>query len=229
MGEIAIIMTGCGRYDGTDAVEAVSTAIVVEKLGYKPMFYSFDKNQNSVYDHVTSTPLETEPRNMLQESWRLARGLPTSIQSLDVGNTTGVIMPGGVGILRNLTNLGDFLSGKEDTLQINEDLQKVLEEVHSNSMPIGVISHSALLPAVAFKEKNVVVSFGDESSDDKDLLFSTATNLGAKVEEMSGTEVCCDPDNKIVSTPGFLSPSASYAKVHDSIEKLVDQFIQFID
>ena len=29
--------------------------------------------------------------------------------------------------------------------------------------------------------QNVVVSFGDESSDDKDLLFSTATNLEAKV------------------------------------------------
>eukprot|EP00088_Acartia_fossae_P020060 TRINITY_DN21752_c0_g1_i1.p1 TRINITY_DN21752_c0_g1~~TRINITY_DN21752_c0_g1_i1.p1 ORF type:complete len:230 (-),score=64.05 TRINITY_DN21752_c0_g1_i1:12-701(-) len=223
MGDIAIVLAGCGRYDGSDVAEATATAVAVEKHGFSPVFFSFDKHQRQVFNHLTAAPKESEDRNMLAESWRLAKGRPQDIQSLDVDSVAGIIIPGGVGILRNITNLTEYMTSQEDDMTINEDLQTILDSLKSSNKPVGLISHSALLAAIAFKGQGVKITFGDESSDDYELCTKLSLQLESQVEEIGCGGVCVDEENKILSTPGFMSTSANFIKVHESIDKLVEE------
>ena len=47
-------ITGCGHLDGTDVHEASACALAVEKAGYKPQFYSFDKVNNDFFSYLSA-------------------------------------------------------------------------------------------------------------------------------------------------------------------------------
>ncbi|XP_023339101.1 uncharacterized protein LOC111709596 isoform X3 [Eurytemora carolleeae] len=119
--EIAILLTGCGVHDGTDIHEAFACKAAVTAVGFLPVFYSLDKDQAEVINHLVPAVMtscseddkKTCSRNMFVESARIVGGRPNLLEELDMSVTYGLLIPGGGGILKNISNILSFVK-KED-------------------------------------------------------------------------------------------------------------------
>ena len=72
--KVAIVLSGCGVFDGSEIHEAVAVLMSVEREGAEPVFFAPDKPQASVVNHKTGSESAGESRNVLVESARIARG-----------------------------------------------------------------------------------------------------------------------------------------------------------
>ena len=73
MTRVALILSGCGVYDGSEIHEAVLTLLYLDKANVAVECYAPDKPQMHVVNHLTGQPEAGESRNVLKESARIAR------------------------------------------------------------------------------------------------------------------------------------------------------------
>ena len=74
MTKVAVILSGCGVYDGAEINEAVLTLLALEQQGATYQCFAPDVEQMHVINHLTGEPVEGESRNVLVEAARIARG-----------------------------------------------------------------------------------------------------------------------------------------------------------
>ena len=78
-GSIAIILSGCGVHDGSDAHEVRAALVAVSSAGYQPMCFAPNKPQFCETDHVSGKTFGETSRSCLVEaariSWRKIRGI----------------------------------------------------------------------------------------------------------------------------------------------------------
>ena len=90
--KIAVILSGCGVYDGSEIYESVLTLLRIDQNGASYQCFAPDDNQHHVVNHITGEE-STEPRNMLVEAARLARGDIKILTDLKAENYDGLIIP----------------------------------------------------------------------------------------------------------------------------------------
>ena len=77
--EVAVILSGCGVFDGTEIHEASAVCVALTRAGKKPVFYAPDKTLHHEINHVTLEADNETRRSALIESARIARGNVLSI------------------------------------------------------------------------------------------------------------------------------------------------------
>ena len=93
---------------------------------------------------------------MLIESARLARGNVKSLTELKAKNYDTLILPGGFGIAKNLSDYG--IVGKD--MVVDPQIEKILKEFHGQNKWIAA---SCIAPILISKVLgNVSVTFGDK-------------------------------------------------------------------
>uniref|UniRef100_A0A8C9ZPJ1 Si:ch211-153b23.5 n=1 Tax=Sander lucioperca TaxID=283035 RepID=A0A8C9ZPJ1_SANLU len=90
---VAVILSGCGVYDGTEIHEASAVLVHLSRAGAKVQMFAPNADQMHVVNHCEGKPTE-EKRNILQESARIARGDVTDLANLDVSAFDALIIPG---------------------------------------------------------------------------------------------------------------------------------------
>lgn len=130
MKKIALITIGCGHKDGSEITETVSAIIALSELKTEVSFFSFDE-----FFPVTDSEDHSQTRNSLSESQRITRGQSKNIKHLDPSDFDALIIPGGSGLLLNLTTF------EKDNIffKVNPDLEKVIYSFYETSKPIGAI------------------------------------------------------------------------------------------
>ncbi|KAM5126439.1 glutamine amidotransferase-like class 1 domain-containing protein 3, mitochondrial [Mantella aurantiaca] len=98
---VAVVLSGCGVYDGTEIHEASAILVHLSRQGAEVKMFAPDIPQMHVIDHSKGQPSQ-EDRNVLVESARLARGDITSLSMLSAQDHDAVIFPGGFGAAKNL-------------------------------------------------------------------------------------------------------------------------------
>ena len=93
---IAILLSGCGFYDGSEIQEAVFTLLALDQDGATYQCCAPDKAQLHVIDHVKGSPID-EQRNGLTEAARIARGKIVSLSTIRASEYDAIILPGGYG------------------------------------------------------------------------------------------------------------------------------------
>uniref|UniRef100_A0A8C1Z403 Glutamine amidotransferase like class 1 domain containing 3A n=1 Tax=Cyprinus carpio TaxID=7962 RepID=A0A8C1Z403_CYPCA len=93
--KVAVVLSGCGVYDGTEIHEASAILVHLSRGGAEVQMFAPDVSQMHVIDHGKGQPVENESRNVLSESARIARGSITDLAKLNVSNHDAVIFPGG--------------------------------------------------------------------------------------------------------------------------------------
>ena len=73
MKNIAVILSGCGVYDGSEIHEATFTMYGISKFGATYQVFAPNIDQHHVINHITGEETK-ETRNVLIESARIARG-----------------------------------------------------------------------------------------------------------------------------------------------------------
>jgi enhancing lycopene biosynthesis protein 2 len=93
MKTIAVLLSGCGVFDGTEVHEAVLTLLALSRAGVNYQCFAPDIEQMHVVNHLTGEVIVAETRNVLIESARITRGEVLNVTTLDIKLFDGLILP----------------------------------------------------------------------------------------------------------------------------------------
>ncbi|KAM9253173.1 glutamine amidotransferase-like class 1 domain-containing protein 3, mitochondrial isoform 2-T2 [Dugong dugon] len=99
---VAVVLSGCGVYDGTEIHEASAILVHLSRGGADVQIFAPDTSQMHVVDHTKGQPSEGDTRNVLTESARIARGKIADLAQLRAADHDAAIFPGGFGAAKNL-------------------------------------------------------------------------------------------------------------------------------
>ncbi|MXQ82253.1 hypothetical protein E5288_WYG011029 [Bos mutus] len=155
---VAVVLSGCGVYDGTELHEASSILVHLSRGGAEVQIFAPDVPQMHVIDHIKGQPSEGETRNVLTELARIARGKITDLAKLTAVNHDAAIFPGGFGAAKNLSTFA--VDG--GTCKVNRDVERVLKEFHQAGKPIGLCCITPVLAAKVLRGVEVTVGHEQE-------------------------------------------------------------------
>ena len=212
--KVAVILSGCGVYDGAEIHESVITLLRLDQRGAKVQCFAPDIAQHHVINHLTGNEMP-ESRNVLVESARIARGEIKDIREANVDDFDALIVPGGFGAAKNLS---DFAArGAECTVQ--PDVLALAEAFAQACKPVGLMCIS---PAIAAK----IYGPGVTCTIGKDPETAAAVGkMGATHKECEVTDIVEDKARKLVSTPAYML-AQSISEAASGINKMVDRVLE---
>lgn len=209
---IGILLAGCGHRDGSEIHEATFALLAIEQLGHEPVCIAPDGPQRLVMNHLTGE-VRSEQRDVRIESARIARGKVRDAARTTANDFDALIIPGGQGAALNLsTFLADGVN-----CEVEKDVKRLVLETVRAGKPLGAI---CIAPATVAKalEGSGVTSTLTVGHDNK--VAAQIQQMGAKHETCVPTECIIDRENKIVTTPAYMS-AKNIAEVWTGIDKLV--------
>jgi len=220
LGNVAVVLSGCGVYDGSEITETVSFFIALSSIRATFQCYAPNQNQTDVIDHVTGQS-STDKRNAMTEAARIARGKVKDIKELDVKNYDGIVFPGGFGVAKNLSNFGE----KGPDFTVNPEIERILKSFHENKKPIGMACISPILAAKVFGTKSggpgCTITLGKTGAGwPYEGTIAVAEKFGIK-HMLKQNGVVEDKRNLIFTTPAFMRETSDFSKVFLGIDALV--------
>jgi len=210
MKKVAVILSGCGVYDGSEIHEVVLTLLAIEQSGASYRCFAPNINQHHVINHLTGEVSEDESRNVLVESARLARGDVEDLSELRVQDFDALIVPGGFGAAKNLCNFA--IDG--DNYQLNEQVLLACQSFAKAGKPAGYMCIApAMLPLIY--PEGVQGTIGTDAGT-----AALITAQGLVHNNCNVGEVVIDTKNKLVSTPAYML-ATSLTEAASGINKLV--------
>ncbi|MDC9595799.1 isoprenoid biosynthesis glyoxalase ElbB [Xenorhabdus anantnagensis] len=217
MKSVAVILSGCGVYDGSEIHESVLTMLSLSRLGAEVSFFSPDEAQHDVINHLSGEE-KKESRHIMEESARITRGNIQPLSKVNIDELDALIIPGGFGVAKNLCNF----ASKGSDCEINKELLSVVQNMHKKGKPMGFMCISpVMVPKILGKPIKVTIGNDPETA--------------AEIEKMGGIHVECpvdgvviDFENKIVTTPAYML-AESLSQAEKGIDKLVREILGMIE
>ncbi|XP_023697256.1 glutamine amidotransferase-like class 1 domain-containing protein 3, mitochondrial [Paramormyrops kingsleyae] len=218
---VAVVLAGCGVFDGSEIHEASAVLVHLSRGGATVKIFAPNIDQMHVVDHLKGAPTE-EKRNVLVESARLARGDIQDLSQLDVNEMDAVIFPGGFGVAKNLCTWA--VEGKD--CSVNGQVRSTLESFRNQNKPIGLCCISPVLAAKVFPGCEVTVGHKqDDRSPDVPATAEAITQLGSKHICKKVNETHVDEKNKIITTCAFMC-KAPLHEIFDGIGVMVQDILK---
>ncbi|MGB5159208.1 MAG: isoprenoid biosynthesis glyoxalase ElbB [Desulfobacterales bacterium] len=215
--KIGVLLSGCGVFDGSEIHEAVLTMLFLDQARAEIICMAPDIPQVHVIDHITQKEMN-ESRNVLVESARIARGEIKKLSDVQADDLDGLIIPGGFGSAKNLSDFAFKGPGGE----VNPDVKRLIDDMVTANKPIGALCIAPATVAMALKDKSPVLTIGSDEQT-----IDALQALGVKHTVCAVDEIAVDNNNKIVSTPAYmLGPDISHVAI--GIEKLVKQVLSMV-
>ncbi|NQZ06304.1 MAG: isoprenoid biosynthesis glyoxalase ElbB [Algicola sp.] len=215
---IAVILSGCGVFDGSEIYEATLTFLAIEHNGSTYECFAPDIPQTQVINHLTGEVAKGETRNVLVESARLCRGKIKALTELKIEEFDGMIFPGGFGAA---SNLSDFATKGADA-QVNDLVHKTVRSFADVKKPVGFICIAPSLVPLIYK-KGVQVTIGDDAET-----IATISKMGAIHIECTVDDYVRDLVKKVISTPAFMLAN-TVTEANVGIEKMVTELISMCE
>ena len=214
MSKLAVVLAGCGVYDGAEVNEAVLTLLSLEQQGASYQCFAPDIEQMHVINHLTGEPVPGETRNVLVEAARIARGNIQDLAQLEVAQFDGLLVPGGFGAAKNLCNFA--VAGADMVVQ--PDFLRIARAFHQAGKPIGLICIAPVM-AAAICGQGSQCTIGNDA------------DTAAAIEAMGGKHLACpvsearvDTERKLVTTPAYML-AGGVAEAYSGISKCVAQVL----
>jgi enhancing lycopene biosynthesis protein 2 len=215
MKKFAVILSGSGVFDGAEIHEATLTLLAIKKSGADYEIFAPDIDQYHVINHITGEVMH-EKRNVLVESARIARGKIKSLNQFKAGHFDAIILPGGFGAAKNLSNW----AFEGDNCKVNPEVEKALKEMHNAKKPIGAMCIAPVILAKLFPGTNLTTG-DDKASGD------FIKKMGSGYTRTSHGEVIADKTKKLFSTPCYML-DADIVKIAEGTENLVREMLAVI-
>ncbi|MBM4386595.1 MAG: isoprenoid biosynthesis glyoxalase ElbB, partial [Deltaproteobacteria bacterium] len=151
MKKIAVVLSGCGVFDGSEIHEATLTLLALDLEGASYVCAAPDVPQAKVHNHLTKSDAKSETRNAAVESARIARGNLALLKDLRVSQLDGLIIPGGFGAALNLSS---FATAGAD-MDVNPELKTLLKEFISQKKPVAALCIAPPILARVFRDLGV--------------------------------------------------------------------------
>jgi len=220
--QVAVILSGCGVYDGTEVHEASALLTHLSRHGAEVAMFAPDKDQMHVIDHTAGAPME-ETRNVLKESARIARGDISALDKLDVDKFDALMIPGGFGAAKNLST---FATEGSD-MSVDTGLSEIVAKFHGAGKVIGL---TCIAPTIAARLiPGVEVTVGNDKEEDGKWPYC---GTAGAIEAMGGVHVVTtvdqchvDAKNKVVTTAAYMCNTKLH-EIYDGIGELVSAVLK---
>lgn len=212
--KVAVILSGSGVYDGAEIQESVITLLRLDQRGAQVQCFAPNIAQLHVINHLTGEEMP-ESRNVLVESARIARGNVKDIRDADVEDFDALIVPGGFGAAKNLSNFA--IEGAGCTVQ--PEVLALAEAFAEAGKPVGLICISPALAAKIYGP-GVTCTIGNDADT-----AAAMNKMGATHEECAVTEIVEDKARKLVTTPAYML-AQTISEAASGINKLVDRVLE---
>lgn len=206
--KIAVVLSGCGVYDGSEIHEAVLTLLAIDRNGATYECFAPNVAQHHVINHLTGQPAN-EARNVLVESARIARGQVRDLAAFDAKDFDAVIFPGGFGAAKNLSSFA--FDGPECSVEPN--VAKAVRAMHAAKKPIGAL---CIAPAVIAK----VLGQGNFTIGDDAGVAGALEKMGVSHQKGGHGQAVVDSANRIVTSPCYMLES-TIAQIADGADAAV--------
>lgn len=214
MARVAVILSGCGVYDGAEINEAVLTLLSLEQQGATYQCFAPDREQMHVVNHLTGEPVEGESRNVLIEAARIARGNIKPIEEAKAEDFDALVVPGGFGAAKNLCDFA--VAGAE--MSVQGDFLALAQSFHAAGKPIGLICIAPVM-AAAICGQGTQCTIGNDPDT-----AAAIDAMGGQHLECPVTEARVDAQRKMVTTPAYMlagSVSEAYAGISDCVKEVL--------
>lgn len=214
---VAVILSGCGVYDGAEIHESVITLLRLDQRGAQVQCFAPNIAQMHVINHLTGEEMP-ESRNVLTEAARIARGDVADVRELQADKFDALILPGGFGVAKNLSNFAVEGAG----CSVQPDVLAATQAFVQAGKPIGLICISPALAVKIFGE-GISCTLGAEDDPAAEALVA----MGGQHVECAVEDIVEDEAHKLVSTPAYML-AQSIAEAASGINKLVDRVLELV-
>ncbi|HAG96406.1 MAG: isoprenoid biosynthesis protein ElbB [Pseudomonadales bacterium] len=209
--KVAVILAGCGVFDGAEIYEATLVQLRLDEAGAEFQCMAPNVDQMHVLNHMTGEEMQ-ETRNVLVEASRLCRGEIIDLADANPDDYDAVIVPGGFGVAKNLSSFAVDGPG----MSVNEAFLKFVQALHKQGKPVGLV---CIAPALAPK------LFGDGvrctlGSNDDDAAKAVVA-MGGAHEQCAVDEISIDEERNLVTTPAYML-AGRISEASAGISKLVE-------
>lgn len=189
---MAFVLSGCGVKDGTEIHEAVAALIALDRAGFRVLFTAPDAAQSATVDHATGK-VSGEPRNVLREAARIARGSIRPLSSIRVDDYDAVVFPGGFGAASNLSSFGRDGAG----CSVTPEVRRLVEEALGAGRPIAAMCIAPVILARLVPGARLTIGRDRATAD-------AIRAMGAIHVDCSVDGVVVDEERRIVTTPAYM-------------------------
>ncbi|BAK77050.1 ThiJ/PfpI domain protein [Pseudogulbenkiania sp. NH8B] len=214
---VAIVLSGCGVYDGSEITEAVGVVIALSQAGLPYAFYAPDRAQMHVVDHARGQE-SGETRNILSEAARIARGQIRPLAELDAAQHSAIVFPGGFGAAKNLTT---FIKDGRDAV-LYDDVAAAVRPFVWQHKPVVALCAAPLVQGLIARDEGLAgvnITFG--SYAEGQAMADALTSWGQTHVETPVDQACIDLAHRFVSAPAYMYGEATPAEVFASCQAAV--------
>ena len=216
--KVAVILSGCGVFDGAEIHESVLTLLALARAGAKVTCAAPDITQRHVINHATGEEVEDEDRNVFEEAARISRGEIKRIKDLRLSELDAIIFVGGFGVAKNLSSLA--FDGK--AYDIDPIINSFIQEAHQVGKALGFMCIAPALAASALGAKKVRLTIGNDVDTAAILESKGAQHINCPVNE-----IVVDTANRVVTTPAYML-AEDILQAEAGINKLVAELLKLV-
>jgi enhancing lycopene biosynthesis protein 2 len=194
--KFAVVLAGCGVYDGAEIHEAVLTLLAISRNGGTYQVFAPNVMQYHVVNHISGDEMK-ESRNVMVESARIARGKIKALIEYDPADYDALVFPGGFGVAKNLCSYA--FDGND--MKIDRVVEKAIRNTHAAGKPIGALCISPVLITKVLG--NVEVTIGNDKGTAEHIRA-----MGGVHKVTKNGEIVIDSKNRLVTSPCYMLDAA---------------------
>ena len=215
MKKFAVVLSGCGVFDGAEIHEATMSLYAIAVNGGSNEIFAPDMDQHHVINHITGEEMN-EKRNVLVESARIARGNIRPLSEFDQADFDGLLFPGGFGAAKNLSDWA--FKGPDST--VIQEVGDAIRAMAEAEKPVGALCISPVLLAKTLEGARLTIG------SDADTATAIETAGASHIETTHG-EVVIDDRYKIVTTPCYML-DATIVQIAEGADNVVKAMLQLM-
>lgn len=192
MKKFAVVLSGCGVFDGAEIHEATMTLYAIMKEGGTYEIFAPDIEQHHVVNHITGEEMN-EKRNVLVESARIARGKIRALNEYNADDFDALMYPGGFGVAKNLSNF----AFEGANCYVNPEVEKSVLDTVKAGKPIGALCISPAIMAKILEGAEVTIGNDKGTAE-------AIEKMGSTHKTTTHGEVVVDEAFKLVTTPCYM-------------------------
>ncbi|CAA7616208.1 isoprenoid biosynthesis protein with amidotransferase-like domain [Candidatus Terasakiella magnetica] len=195
--KFAVVLSGCGVYDGAEIHEAVLTLLAIDRQGGTYQCFAPNIPQMHVVNHLTGEPA-SESRNVLVEAARIARGNIKDLAQFKAADFDALIFPGGFGAAKNLCTFA--VAGPD--CAVDPATENAVKAMAAAGKPMGALCIAPALMAKIFGD-GIKVTIGDDPGT-----ALAIDKMGAHHHNAGHGQVVVDARYKVVTSPCYMLDSS---------------------
>lgn len=219
MPKVAVILSGCGVFDGAEIHESCAALLALHHAGAQVQICAPTGPQMHVVDHLAGQPAEEESRDILVESARIARGEIKPLSEVDPTIVDAVLIPGGFGAAKNLCTFAT----DGDACTVHPQVESFLKAAHAAGKAIGAMCIAPVVLARVFgPDLKPRVTIGNDAAT-----AGLVDRMGAEHVECGVDGVVVDERNRMITTPAYML-AGNIGEVFDGAETFVRRLLELV-